>query len=119
MKKIIILMAIIGLFSTCSNDDDNSNVKLIEKKITLNNSENYEHSLGYFGDEQGARIVTQAKYFEISKLNRATDEIIYNYKSENDFVGSDFVEIESVNFNISTDNETVINKIRITFNITE
>lgn len=55
----------------------------------------YELVLGSFGDEEGAGIVTQAKHFSVSNLNRGTDVTTYKYVPEANFVGTDEVTIAS------------------------
>jgi hypothetical protein len=49
------------------------------------------------GDEDGARISTQAKHYSISEIRRDAETnwvAVYVYQPAAGFVGSDYVEIE-------------------------
>ncbi len=96
MKKLFLFFAVItvAITTSCSNDDDVS-PDITTLNITISNSENYEYNLGGFGDEEGAGINIQAKHFEISytERNPENNQIIYYYKPESNFTGTDFVEI--------------------------
>jgi len=114
MKKLFLLFAVVSIFASCSNDDDAS-PEVTVLNITIPNSENYEYDLGSLGDEEGAGIYIQAKHYEISETNRnsETDQITYTYKAEQDFIGTDFVEISR---SYGWPN-TVVSYIRINFEI--
>lgn len=91
MKKIAFLI-LVGFVMSCSKDSIEINVE----NVQLSKGEVYERNLGYFGFEgDGPRIAKQAENFEISEI-KATgfDEVIYTYKPQADFVGTDSVKIE-------------------------
>ncbi len=52
----------------------------------------YEWAVGDFGVREGCRILTQAQHFKISELNKNN---IYRYEPEENFTGTDVVEIET------------------------
>ncbi|GAA4289851.1 hypothetical protein [Aestuariibaculum suncheonense] len=119
-KTILLVLAVVTVICQFSCSNDEPDVDLQELDFDIKNLENFEYSLGFFGDEQGARISEQAKYFEISELEDDVNrEIIYTYKSEIGFTGVDFVEIEFVSFDVSTGLLPVEKKLKITFNISD
>ncbi|HSH20321.1 MAG TPA: hypothetical protein VLA03_07695 [Draconibacterium sp.] len=66
--------------------------------ITLKNTDDFIHDLKISGDEEGATIKEQATHFSISKIirNESTGwSVVYQYKPEPDFVGTDSVKIET------------------------
>lgn len=97
MKKLfhwILVLSLGFLFFSCEDE----NIRELEDKINLKNSESFHYDLHISGDEEGATIIEQANHFEISELNR--DEttnwsIVYTYKPEQGFSGSDSVTIET------------------------
>ena len=121
MKKILLGLIIIGILISCNNDDDNSNTEIITENITISNSENYEYDLGGFGDEEGAGIKTQSEHFEISELERDFDtgQIIYKYKAETNYVGTEYVEITTGRGSDGASPNTQNTIVKITFVITE
>ena len=86
------------IFVLCSCDDKDLIYSHDELDVTLRNTEQYEYNTKIAGDEEGANIITQAKHFEISEIVRdlSTSWIaVYKYKPESNFIGKDFVEIET------------------------
>jgi hypothetical protein len=65
-------------------------------RVSLKNTDTYQlPTVG--GDEDGARITTQARHFRISEIRRGADThwvATYVYQPAAGFVGSDYVEIE-------------------------
>jgi hypothetical protein len=65
-------------------------------RVSLSNAATYQYpTVG--GDEEGARIITQAKHYRVSEIrrNEATNWIAtYVYQPTDGFVGSEYVEIE-------------------------
>lgn len=88
----ILLLLIYILLNVACEEEPSYN----EINVEISNSELYQHpTVG--GDEEGARIKTQAKHFEISEIIRNSETnyvATYTYKSKSDFIGIDFVEIE-------------------------
>lgn len=64
--------------------------------VSLKNTETYQYpTVG--GDEEGARISTQAKHYSISEIRRSAETnwiAVYVYRPTAGFVGSDYAEIE-------------------------
>ena len=64
--------------------------------VSLKNTELYEYpTVG--GDEEGARLVTQAAHFSVSEIRRNTATgfvATYVYQAASGFVGADQAEIE-------------------------
>jgi len=120
MKKLFIVFILTGILFSCSNDDDPNN-QMISENIDLLNTEDYEYDLGSFGDEEGAEIITQAEHFDISELNRDVDtgKILYQYKPQEGFVGSDFVEITTNRGSDGASSGNDITTVKIKFNVTE
>ena len=115
MKKVFLIMLLtFGAFS-CSNDDD---ISVTTESVNISNSETYQYDLGGFGDEDGARISKQAGHYEISELNR-NETIIYTYKAEEGFSGSDLVKIEIITGSDGSISGSVSKVVEIKFNITE
>jgi len=88
---ILVLLIFVSLFAACEEEPSYNEIN-----VEISNSELYQYpTVG--GDEEGARIKTQAKHFEISEIRRSLETkyvATYTYKSKADFVGQDFVEIE-------------------------
>ena len=118
MKKIFLLFVLIGILSSCSKDDKEN---IIDQNVTIRNSENYEYDLGFFGDEEGAGIQTQADHFEISELNRdfSIGKVIYTYKPLSEYVGTDYVELITERGSDGSGSNPDRSIIKITFNVTE
>lgn len=122
MKKFAIttiLLMVFGCFINCSCDDNNSDGEIIKANATISNSEIYTYNLGSFGDEEGAAIQKQAENFEISKLERnfPSGEIIYTYKPQSGFVGTDYVELKTSRGSNGASPNTNISIIKITIKI--
>lgn len=98
MKKLClsILCIIFLLIYSCNNATDSQEY---ENTITISikKSEIYNYKTGIIGDEDGASIIVQAKYYEISDIVRNVDtnwEAVYKYKPRTGFVGTDYVELK-------------------------
>lgn len=112
----LVLIAIIGSFQSCSNDDGLSDGRLIEREVHINNRQIFEYDLGSFGVEDGAEIRVQAEHFQISQLE-GSGNIIYKYKAAPTYEGTDFVEIATMRGSDGASPPTVVDIIRITFMI--
>lgn len=69
-----------------------------QKEFTIKNSETFLYDLKISGDEEGATIKKQALHHEISELSRDSStnwSVVYKYIPEKDYIGSDYVEIET------------------------
>lgn len=97
MKKVILLVACMSLVS-CENkfleNDFYLRTETIDLDISIRNSETYEYDLGLFGLNEGTELEIKGNHFEMNKLNRDHEgRILYRYKAQFDYVGSDFVII--------------------------
>lgn len=115
MKTINLILILTILLFSCSNDDD---INVTTENITIANTETYEYDLGGFGDEDGARISKQAEHYELSQLNR-NETIIYTYKPQEGYLGSDKVKIEIITGSDGASYGKVSKIVEINFNITE
>ena len=115
MKKVSIILILSIILFSCSKDDD---INVTTENISISNTETYEYDLGGFGDEDGARISKQAEHFEISELNR-NETIIYTYKPEEGFIGSDLVKIDIITGSDGSSSGKVSKIVEIKFNVTE
>ncbi len=89
-------------------------------EITIHKGKTYQYNLNISGDEEGARIIEQAKHFELSELKRdASTEwsVIYFYKPESGYAGADSVWIET---NTGSDGASagVLDTLKIVFRVT-
>lgn len=94
--KIMFVIVCASFLCNCEKEE------IVEKNetfhISLKNTEEYIHDFKISGDEEGATIKVQAKHFRISKIirNESTNwSVVYHYKPETGFIGSDLVEIET------------------------
>lgn len=123
MKKFAIttiLLMVFAFFISCSSDDNNSDGEIIKVNTTISTSEIYTYNLGSFGDEEGAFIEKQAENFEISKLERnfPSGEIIYTYKPQSGFTGTDYVELKTSRGSNGASPNTNISILKITIKVT-
>ncbi|OGS70952.1 MAG: hypothetical protein A3F91_11015 [Flavobacteria bacterium RIFCSPLOWO2_12_FULL_35_11] len=123
MKKFAIttiLLMVFSCFISCSSDDNQSVGEIIKVNTTISNSEIYTYNLGSFGDDEGAAIQKPAENFEISKLERnfPSGEIIYTYKPQSGFVGTDYVELKTSRGSNGASPNTNISIIKITIKVT-
>ena len=121
MNKVYILLTIIGLLCSCSNDDDNIKTREIEINVIIDNSSTYEYYIGGFGDEEGAEIQIQAAHFERSEIVDYINDrrVDYIYKPTSGYVGNDYVEIKAERGSDGTSPNNRIILLKITFNILE
>lgn len=115
-----ILMMVFTFFISCSSDDNQSDGEIIKVNATISNSEIYTYNLGSFGDEEGASIQKQTENFEISKLERnfPSGEIIYTYKPQSGFVGTNYVELKTSRGSNGASPNTNIRILKITIKVT-
>jgi hypothetical protein len=123
MKKFVIstfLLMVFTCFISCSSDDSNSDAEIVKVNASISNSEIYTYNLGSFGDEEGASIEKQAENFEISKLERnfPSGEIVYTYKPQSGFIGTDYVALKTSKGSNGASPNTNISIIKITIKVT-
>lgn len=98
MKTIvrsIFLIIIISFVWTCEKDLERQTIKTMD--VLLKNTEEYSYDFNISGDEEGASITTQSTHYQTSKLKRDSYtnwSVVYLYKPESGYIGTDYVEIE-------------------------
>lgn len=97
MKKhlfiLVLLLAAIGW--SCEKD---TVIHENDYDVVVKSTETYRQNLNISGDEDGAVIIKQATHFEISELKRDSTtnwSVVYFYKPEAGFTGTDSVNIET------------------------
>lgn len=89
--------------------------------VVLKNTETYEYpTVG--GDEDGARISTQANHYSISEIRRTAETnwvAVYVYRPAAGFVGSDHAELEILSGSDGASPPTSIRRVAFHFVIHE
>ena len=116
---MLIPMLICGaVFINC---DSKYEEKVGEINVTLKNAESYYYDLNVGGDEEGASIKVQAKHYEKSEIIRDSSTyfgVVYHYKPMSDFVGKDYVDIET-HSNKTGEGSPVVQTVRINLTVTK
>ncbi|MCH9661866.1 MAG: hypothetical protein K0U54_13255 [Bacteroidetes bacterium] len=123
MKKVLLIMAMVGILTSCSEDDskDSSSEQIIEHTFTIDGTTSYTYVLGAFGVEEGASIQVEPEHFQTSELDRDFNSGIINYLYEPNpnYVGLDYVELIATRGSDGASTGEDITIVKITFNITE
>lgn len=94
--KTILILLIPFMFACQSNDlsELDKNTQIIDESITVSKGNVYTYTIGTAIPTEGdIKISKQAAHFELSAITTDTMGIIYHYKPELDFLGSDNIEI--------------------------
>lgn len=92
----------------------------VSVSITLRNTGTY-HYQTVGGDEEGARIVTQAQHYSISEIRRNAEThwvAVYVYQPAPGFVGRDYVQLEIMTGSDGASPPAELKRVGIAFNIT-
>jgi hypothetical protein len=85
--------------------------------VSLKNTETYQYpTVG--GDEEGARISTQANHYSISEIRRNAETnwvAVYVYRPAAGFVGSDYAEVEILTGSDGASSPTSIRRVAFRF----
>jgi hypothetical protein len=121
MKKVFVLLTIIGFLGSCSSDDDGIRTKEININVILSNSRTYEYYFGSFGENEGVEIEIQATHFELSELQEFSNntQVVYKYKATPGYLGNDYVELIAERGSDGVSPSTNIVNLKITFDIIE
>lgn len=115
-----IILLLIGIFYlSCNSDNPVSSESSLQ--ITLKSTEQYEYNTKIGGDEEGAKIITQANHYRRSEIVRDESTFwaaIYKYEPASGYTGRDYVEIETQTGSDGAGPPTEISLIRITFFVT-
>ncbi|MDE0771226.1 MAG: hypothetical protein OSB25_03345 [Salibacteraceae bacterium] len=101
--KISLLIICVSALSSCKKketENTNNEINVTSKitDVTIKNTDDYELDLMISGEEEGASITTQAQNMEKSELVRDSTtnwSVVYYYTPVTNFLGSDYVEIET------------------------
>lgn len=91
LMRGIVVFAVASTLVACGDESDSEVIS-----VSLRNSDTY-HIEFAVGDEEGLRIVTQPKHFEVSQIRRDSStgwNARYEYRAAAGFVGSDRAELE-------------------------
>lgn len=118
-KTSAIVSAIIIATTYYGCKDDNSITQFSNGGITveIKNLETYKYQT-VSGDEEGAIIKVQAEHFDISEIKRNTETnfaAVYTYKPKSNFVGHDYVVLETQIGSDGASASTEIKTIKINF----
>lgn len=93
LPTIIMIIMLTGSLFSCEEE-----IVTHVKNVTLKNTELFIFDLGIYGDEEGARIIRQARHYESSVIIRDAStsyNTVYQYKALVEYYGFDEVEIET------------------------
>jgi hypothetical protein len=93
-RKVVPFVLLLPVVLHVQGCRDSSPVETVN--VSLKNTEVYQYPT-VSGDEDGARISTQAKHYSISEIRRDAETnwvAVYVYQPAAGFVGSDYAEIE-------------------------
>ena len=122
MKKsihiLVMLMYALVLTVGCKKDKAiNPAAQVIN--VTMKVNEPYQYDLGSFGDEEGVNISKQALHYQVSITKRINfDNVVYTYTPEQNFIGSDLVELKIERASNETSQNTKTKRLAIKFTIT-
>lgn len=109
------LCALVLLLTSVQGCLDQSSIQAVS--VSMKNTETYKYpTVG--GDEDGARIATQAKHYSFSEIRRnaETDFVAtYVYQPTPGFVGADYAEIEILTGSDGASEPTNIKKVAFQF----
>ncbi len=115
-----IILLLIGIFYlSCNSDNPVSSESSLE--ITLKNTEQYEYNTKIGGDEEGAKIITQANHYHRSEIVRDESTswtAVYKYEPASGYTGRDYVELETQTGSDGASPPTETSLIKITFFVT-
>lgn len=109
-KQLVIALVILA---GCSDD----RIEVI--RISLQNTETYRYPTSV-GDEEGAKIATQARHYRISEVRRDSStkwDAVYLYQPAADYVGSDHAVIKVYKGSDGASPNTRITEVRFYFEI--
>ena len=107
---VLLLLVVYG--QGCSKSNPSEIVS-----VSLKNTETYQYpTVG--GDEEGARISTQASHYSISEIRRNAETnwvAVYTYRPAAGFVGSDYAEVEILSGSDGASSPTSIKTVAFRF----
>ena len=110
----VVLLPLLVLLASC---DDGAAVQTVN--VSLKNSEVYQYPAAG-GDEEGARISSQAAHYAISEIRRDAQTgwvSTYVYQPQAAFVGVDYVEIEILTGSDGASPPTSIKRVAFRFDV--
>jgi hypothetical protein len=85
--------------------------------VSLKNTETYQYPT-VSGDEEGARILTQARHYSISEIRRNAETnwvAVYVYRPAAGFVGADYAEVEILSGSDGASAPTSVRRVAFRF----
>ena len=112
LVALILAVPLLLQMSGCAQSNPSETIS-----VSLKNTQTYEYpTVG--GDEEGARISTQARHYSISEIRRdeSTNFVaVYVYRPAPGFVGSDYAEIEILTGSPGATGPTKIRRVAFHF----
>jgi hypothetical protein len=97
MKKLYLLISIFSLiiFFNCNSKDEmqSPEIEYFDFDSSINTNQLIKLSLGSFSSEGSTEITKQAEHYEISEITYEEMGLVYNYKPNSSFIGTEYVEI--------------------------
>ncbi len=118
--NLFIITLFVALITSCKKDEFPIDKDTIQ--VTIKNSDTYTYNTGIGGDEDGAKIIRQAKNHQKSELrrNETTNWVVfYDYKPKANFTGQDYIEIETYEGSNGASPPTTIKTVKILLTVTK
>ncbi|MDX1637709.1 MAG: hypothetical protein R3281_07055 [Balneolaceae bacterium] len=116
--QTLTLLVSVMLFSCSGDHGFNINGSSGVCDVELEPGELFEYDLGFFGDEEAARITVEPEHAALSELDRSDpSKIIYRYRPDPTYTGTDYVELRSERGSDGASPNTDITISRIRFSI--
>jgi hypothetical protein len=106
--------------SACKDLGEEPPVPVPVINVTVRNTETFQRFL-VGGDEDGARIITQAQHFRVSEVRMDASTNwgrVYFYQPEAGYVGSDYTELELETNSRGTVGKAQVSKLGLRFTVT-
>jgi len=119
MKKLCLLIPIFSLIMifSCNAKDEIQSIETeyFDFDSSINTNQLIELPLGSFSTEGSTAITKQAEHYEISEITSEEMGLVYNYKPNASFSGTEYVEItKSSSIGDNSINQKTIFRIIIT-----
>jgi hypothetical protein len=108
----VLLLPVVGYVQGCRKSNPVETVS-----VSLKNTETFQYpTVG--GDEDGARISTQANHYSISEIRRNAETnwvAVYVYRPAAGFVGPDYAEVEILSGSDGASSPTSVKRVAFRF----
>ena len=113
MKKCLFILSVF-FFASCTSSVDEPNREVETQTHSISQSEVLEIPLGGMPVEGGVGISKEPNHAAMSEINHEDSGLVYSYKAEPGFTGTDYVEITRNNSDGAKIYSTTITAITIT-----